>query len=228
MEIENILRSRDCLHAPKEVKKACDIEVEHIVYTLVQFKLFDDALILNYARVTFVATFECEMKLETLEKVGRAMQSLARHVSNNNQQATRFSTKYCSVMDDVIEEMEKAHGSCHKQKTKLLCKVMKYYGFCCNKMNNCKKSVLIHKKAIFLLESVFGSYANQMKLLGYCCNNLGSAYEGLHDIELAKRLYKKALKIYHLADDWSTVNEKSTSIYPAQDNLSRVCRMCGA
>ena len=201
--------------------EACDKEIGAIVAFLRESDMLDDAVSLNFARAHLALKCASSRKLEILGSIAFVMQSIAKHQTEHNTRC-KFRFRYCAIFDKLLDDMENTRSVSKEDKMRKIVQVKKNYACCCNQMEDFEKSVQIHLEAIQTLKNVFGQYAKHQKLLGYCYSNLGTAYEGLGQRDNAKRLYLKGQKIYSLADDWESVEDKNFSLYLVQKKLERL------
>ena len=151
----------------------------------------DTALLFQRCRFDLTNIFyKGEIKLRTLNSVGDSMQRIANKIAGN-----KFKQEY-SFMDMVVGEMQAVMDADVKFKAREIAWFMKYYGYCCNQLKDYDKSVELHEKAIFMVETVFGGEATcDIKLFPILYNNLGIAYENSNKVFEAEKCFAKALRV---------------------------------
>ena len=76
------------------------------------------------------------------------------------------------------------------------------YAYYCIKTGIFTQPINILKKAIFVLQVVFGKDYEHYKLLSLCYQNISAAYYGLDNIEETQMAYLKAEEAKQQAADW--------------------------
>ena len=190
----------------------------------------DISLELTCCRFYILKQFNNE-KLYKLGSLGKDLYAFARSMSGSNQK-DKFKLRY-GLMDDILREMQnikctadtpkdKSDGAVdYERKCNQVVYFLMQYGNCCAAIKDFEEAIDRNKRALNILEFVFGDEAAQQKTYGHCHNNIGYAQEHLKQMKEAASFYKKAGDAYKEVPNWDE-KEKSKAISEAQTSYDRV------
>ena len=160
-------------------------------------------------------------RLFRLGSLGRSMEPIAREMSSTDLKE-EFKKQY-KVLDDILCEMQKIGEVDNKERCKQVTWYLTQYGLCCTAIRDLKKSIIIHHKAIGIMEFVFSDEeVARDKVYGHCHSNHGSAYELSEDLEEALDSYQKALNAYSkVTEKWKN-EEKHKTMEKIKEYIERV------
>ena len=169
-------------------------------------------------------------KLHSLGGLGKDLPAIA-HSMNGCNQKENFKSFYYPLMDDILREMRNVKCIAHTPKDNVDCEqkcnqivsFLMQYGQCCANIKDFEEAIDRNKRALTILEFVFGDEATQQKTYGYCHKNIGWAQEQLKQMKEAASFYKKAVEAYKKVPKWDE-KEKSKAISKAQTSYDSVSK----
>jgi len=139
---------------------------------------------------------DAKKRLELLDNLGISMHQIAQKEIGG-----QFTREY-DFMDCILDEMHEISEADFQIKCQLITRFCISYGLCCIETGNYKKAIEINKKAIFLIQFVFGKNFKRNKYLNRCYQNIGIAYHRLGNSEEEKDAYAKADEFKKEYEDW--------------------------
>ena len=231
-DLQKLLQSTDWANEKIDQSSLNDWDgiIRAILDKIKDLKKNDISLELTCCRFYILKQFNNE-KLYKLGSLGKDLNAFARSMSGSNQK-DKFKSRY-GLMDDILREMQnikstadtpkdKSDGAVdYERKCNQVVFFLMQYGHCCATIKDFEEAIDRNKRALTILEFVFGDEAAQKKTYGHCLNNIGSAQEQLKQMKEAANSYEKAVEAYKKVPKWEE-KEKAKSISEAQTSYNRV------
>ena len=233
-DLQKLLQLTDCANEKIDLSSLNDWDgnIREILDKTKHLKKNDISLELTCCRFYILKQFNNE-KLYKLGSLCKDLCTIARSMSESNQK-DKFKSRYV-LMDDILREMQntkctadtpkdKSDGAVdYERKCNQVVYFLMQYGHCCAAIKDFQKAVDLNKRALTILEFVYGDEATQKKTYGHCLNNIGWAQEQLKQMKEAASSYEKAVEAYIKVSKWDE-KEKIKAISEAQTSYDRVSK----